>query len=144
MQGLSCEQLRSAIALDRALTAAERAHVEVCETCLEALVCHGLESKPEVKIPVDFAARVAAVLPQKRGGERQLRGQEHTEFRTHGRQWGLMTAIALVAVGLMAMPFAEPTVLNTPMGLVFIGIAASEVAGIALWLGTRRPTEGRS
>ena len=144
MQSLSCEQLKSAIAQGRALTTEEWAHVEVCEACLDAWVCYGLESKPEVRIPVDFAARVTAALPEKRGVARELRGEERTEVRTYARHWGLMTAIALVAVGLMAMPFADPTVLDTRMGLVFIGIAVSEIAGIALWLGTRNPREGRS
>lgn len=143
MQGLSCEQLRSAIAQGGALTAAEWAHVEACEACLDAWVCYGLESKPEAKIPVDFAARVAAAVPGKRETARELR-QENTEVRSHERQWGLLTAMALVAAGLVAMTFADPMVLNTRIGLVLIGIAASEIAGIALWLGMTHPSEGRN
>lgn len=144
MQGLSCEQLRASMAQGRALNAAERAHMERCEACLDAWVCDALESKPEVRIPADFAARVAAALPETRGAARESHGGEHTGVRTYVRQWGLMTAIALVAVGLIAMPVADPTVLNTRMGLVFVGIVASEIAGIALWLGTRRLSEGQS
>lgn len=141
MQGLSCEQLRSAMAQGRALTAEEWAHVEVCETCLDTWVCYGLESKPEVRIPADFAARVVAALPEKRDAEKELGGREHSWVRTYvrglNRYRGLMTAIVLVAAGLIAMQLADPTMLNTRMGLVFVGIVASEIGGIALWLGTR-------
>ena len=134
-----CAELHEKLAQGGALTAAESAHVKSCDTCLEAwleaTVTRALDAKPEVRVPADFAARVGARLPEKRSPV-PLKGD-----RT--RHWGLATAILLVAVGLVAAAFADPSGLNTRMGLVFMALVVSEIAGIALWLGAGRSGEGR-
>jgi hypothetical protein len=134
-----CGALRRKLEEKHAL-AAESAHLEGCDACLEvwldATVAEALDAKPEVRVPADFAARVAAGLPEKRGA---LRGA-----RRRGRQWGLITAVLLVAMGLAAAALADPGGLNSRMGLVFMALVVSEIAGIGLWLGTGRSGGGRS
>ncbi|HEX5233938.1 MAG TPA: hypothetical protein VFW25_01265 [Silvibacterium sp.] len=140
---VSCNELRNALAGARALTAEESAHVEDCDACLEASldarVTEALDAKPEVRIPSDFAARVAAQLPEKRGARVDMSRSTHS----YERPWGLITSVLFVAVGLIAMAFADPVGMNTRMGAVFIALVVSEIAGIALWLGTGRSGERR-
>jgi len=130
---MNCDQLRGAMRQGYALTGADLAHVEHCEECLEmwldATVTQALDAKPEVTIPADFSARVAAGLPAKPGGaEESRRGR----YREH---WGLITAIVLVAAELLAMALTDPHMMATRMGVVFMVLVATEIAGIALWLG---------
>jgi hypothetical protein len=94
---------------------------------LDVTVTEALNAKPEVRVPADFAAQVAAQLPEKRSVVRGARGRE--------RHWGLITAILLVAVGLVAAAVADPSGLNSRMGLIFMALVVSEIAGIGLWLG---------
>lgn len=131
---MNCADIQRALREARALTAAEAAHMENCDACLELAVTEALDAKPQVHIPADFAARVAAQVPAKRNAPVAPR------VRTH--HWGLLTAILLIAVGLIATAFADPRGLNTRMGAVFMLLVASEIAGIALWLGTGGPGEG--
>lgn len=127
-----CASLRRKLEGKHALAAAEAAHVESCDSCLEvwldATVTEALNAKPEVQVPADFAARVASQLPEKRDRVGRVRGRE--------RRWGLIVAILLVAFGLVAAALADPTGLNSRMGLVFLVLVVSEIAGIGLWLGT--------
>jgi hypothetical protein len=124
---VSCDELRVALRQTRTLTAPEAAHVEGCDACLEvwldATVTQALDAKPEVKIPSEFAARIADGLPEK--------------HMAAGRspQWGLMTAVALVAVGMIALAIGYPAVMKGEMGVVFTALVVTEIAGIALWLG---------
>jgi hypothetical protein len=133
---MNCAKIQSELRKARALTAAESAHMENCDTCveawLEATVTQALNEKPEVQIPADFAARVAARVPAQRKASPAPRVRPHN--------WGLLTAILLIAAGLIATAFADPGALNTRMGAVFILLVASEIAGIALWLGTDWPS----
>jgi hypothetical protein len=126
---MNCADTQRALRAARALTAAEAAHMENCDACLELAVTEALDAKPQVHIPADFAARVAAQVPAKRNAPVAPR------VRTH--HWGLLTAILLIAVGLIATAFADPSGLNTRMGAVFVLLVASEIAGIALWLGPK-------
>jgi hypothetical protein len=130
---MNCDELRSAMKQGRALTAVEQEHVNECEACLEAwldaTVTQALDAKPEVRIPADFAARVAARLPEQSGTAVQSgRGP----YRAH---WGLITAIVLVTVGLLVMAVADPVRMNTRMGMILMALLVAEIAGIALWLG---------
>lgn len=141
---VNCGDLQARMRREDALTAAESAHVESCTACLEAwldaTVTRALDAKPAVKIPVDFAARVAAHVPEKRStaeGRRDSMSQR-------GRHWGLITATMLVACGLIGTAAADPAGLTTRMGVIFLLIAASEIAGIALWLGIGRSGERSS
>lgn len=137
---LSCTDFRQRLREPHESAAAENAHMEDCDACLDAwldaTVTQTLDKKPEVRIPSDFAARVAAQLPAKRKAAVSVRGRE--------RHWGLLTAVLLIAVGMLAMVFADPRGLNSRMGVIFMLIVASEVAAIALWLGTTGRGERRS
>lgn len=137
---VNCEDLQAELRL-RALTVAESEHVESCKACFEAwldvTVTQALDTKPAVKIPVDFATRVAAHLPEKPSAPAGTRGP----MIQSGRHWGLITATVLVACGLIGTAIADPAGLTTRMGVIFLLIAASEIAGIALWLGIGRSGE---
>jgi hypothetical protein len=129
-----CVELQPALRQGRALTAAESAHIEQCENCLDAwldaTVTQTLDTKPEVRIPDDFSARVAENLPEKRSAARGARGP--------ARHWGLLTAIVLVAVGMVAAAVADPRGVNTRLGMIVMALVVAEIAGIALWLGVGR------
>lgn len=136
---MNCEQLRNAISQKCALTAVEAAHVDGCDACLEAwldaAVVQALEVRPAVRIPADFAERVAA---RKLDGRGVGKGPRTKAYRQH---LGLLTAGLLVASGLTTVAFADPTAMNTPMGSLFILLIAIEIAGIGLWLGIGRSGE---
>ena len=140
---MNCGDLQAELRL-RALTVAESDHVESCNACfeawLEATVTQALDAKPAVKIPADFATRVAAHLPEKRSTPAGTR----VSMIQRGQHWGLITATALVACGLIGTAIADPGGLTTRMGVIFLLIAASEIAGIALWLGIGRSGERSS
>jgi CHASE2 domain-containing sensor protein len=117
-----CEALQRALNEERELTAEECAHLEECETCLDASLTAMLNAKPAVEIPAEFAARVVAAVPAKSAAR--------TRWPRHA---GLITAMAVVAV-LLAVCFAAPKPANNWIGIFFMLLVATEVAGIALWL----------
>lgn len=145
---VKCEELQKALrespGQTHTLTARESEHVEGCNACLEAwletTVTAALDTKPQVRIPEDFALRVAAKLPARdtmvRVAGRSARATKH--------HWGLLTAIVLVTVGLFATVAADSAALATRMGAIFMLIVAAEIVGIALWLGMGRFGERRS
>lgn len=137
---INCEAVQQAMRQGRALTAEEQAHVDACSACLssstdawlDAAVVAALETKPEVRVPEGFAAKVVAGLPETSGATRRR------ERRSYEAQWGLWTAAALVAVGLFAAAVTVPAALHTQTGMIFEGLVAAEIAGIALWLSIGR------
>jgi hypothetical protein len=91
---------------------------------VDTRVARALELKPEVKIPVGFAARVAAQAPVRRAVA--LRPARY------GRM-AMWAALALLVVALVAMG-TRPG-LRTEFGLWMEWILCAELIGIALWLG---------
>lgn len=136
---INCDALQRAMKQGRALTTEEQAHLESCGACadawLDGAVMKALEAKPEVRVPEGFAAKVMVALPEKTASTAK-------NTRRYGTSWGLVTAAALVAVGLVAAAVADPGLLTTRMGMIFEGLAAAEIAGIALWLGLMRQRAG--
>ena len=124
---VNCEELQRALRGERELTAQEAGHLEACDACLDVRLTRALDAKPEVAIPADFAARVAAGVP--------ARSEERVSARVP-RPWGLATAMAVVTVLLM-VSFAGQQPANNWAGTVFLFLVASEIAGLALWLGPR-------
>jgi hypothetical protein len=132
---MSCEALQQALHEDRELTKAQAAHIHDCDTCMDTWLTAALDEKPDVPIPGDFAARVAANLPSSRG---------KYPFSHRPRHWGLVTAIAVVTL-LLVVCFmgsapsnstaSSPT--NSWIGLAFMFLISAEIAGLALWLGPR-------
>ena len=125
--GISCEALERALHEGRKLTKEELAHVEDCDECMDVWLTLALEAKPEVAIPENFAARLVAGLPAREPKRAIQRGNRH---------WGLITAMA-VLTGLMAVGFGGSPSANTWVGLLFVSLVATEIAGLALWLAPR-------
>lgn len=111
------------------LSAEARAHIQTCEACreawLDAALTASLEEKPPVNIPPDFAARVVANVPAE---YRVKRPWPH---------WGLLTASLLVAALMIVTGLTHARSVDTLVGQVFVLLVATEIAGIALWLGWR-------
>jgi hypothetical protein len=125
---MNCESLQRAMIEERReLTMDEAAHLAACDECMEVMLTVSLEEKPIVAVPADFAARVVAGLP--------ARQTKRAAIRTP-RPWGFMTAMAIATV-LLVVCFAGSPPVNTWVGLVFVLLVASEIAGLALWLGPR-------
>jgi len=125
--GMNCEALERALHEGRKLTKEQLAHVENCDECMDVWLTLALEAKPEVAVPADFAARVAASVAPRREKRKALRVPRH---------WGLISAMAVITV-LMAVGFAGSPPANTWVGVVFVSVVATEIAGLALWLGPR-------
>src|ERR1700751_1585026 len=128
---VDCKALQAGLRESTTLTKLESAHVETCDACLQAwldaTVTQVPDATPPVKIPADFAARVTAQLPEKHSTP--------AGTRSSTPHWGLITAIVLVTCGMIGTAIADPSGLTTRMGIIFLLIVASEIAGIALWLG---------
>ena len=104
--GMNCKTIQRAMRDGRGLAEAETAHVDECEGCTDAWLTLALDTKPEVTVPENFAARVAAMASA---------GSEKRRTARMPRHWGVISAMAFVTVMLVA----------------------SEIAGLALWLGPR-------
>jgi len=124
---MNCEALERALHEGRKLTNEQLAHVENCDECMDVWLTLALEAKPEVAVPADFAVRVAASVPPHREKRAALRVPRH---------WGLISAMAVITV-LMAAGFVGSPPANTWVGVVFVSVVATEIAGLALWLGPR-------
>ena len=123
--GVNCEAMQRVIRERRALAGNEFAHIDKCESCMEMWLTAALEEKPEVAIPADFAVQVAAKLP--------ARSAQRLEPR-RPRHWGVISAMALVTV-LLVVCFASPAPPNSWIETAFVLLVATEIAGLALWLG---------
>jgi hypothetical protein len=123
--GMNCEALQKALRQGCELTRDQSAHIDECDACMETWLTAALEAKPAVRIPDDFAARVSAGLPAHPAKRATTRRPQHL---------GLTTAVAFITV-LLAVWFSGATPMNSWVGLLFVMLVASEVAGLALWLG---------
>jgi hypothetical protein len=93
----------------------------------EAMITRALDRKPEVRIPVDFAARVRAALPA------QPKVQAR---RSVGQGVAAVAAVGLVLALCWLAPHARPSVENVAFDLEMVLVV--ELAGVAAWLGMRR------
>ena len=125
--GVNCENLQKMLREGHEPRKDESAHLEDCDACMEVWLSVALDAKPEVRIPADFAARVAAMAPARRQKQPIARPQ---------RPWGLATAVAMVTV-LLIICFRGPAPANSWIGPVFLFLVTGEIAALALWLGPR-------
>ncbi len=125
--GVNCEELQRILREGRDFSGDQSGHIEQCDSCMDAWLTLALDAKPEVEIPANFAARVASGLPARR--------ERWTEVRVQ-RPWGVISAMAVVLVVLIVCFAGSPTA-NSWVGLVFVMLIASEIAGLALWLGPK-------
>lgn len=128
---VSCEALQNTLREGRELTGMDSAHLDECDTCMDAWLTLALDAKPEVPIPVNFAARVAAMA-------REFPVKRKT---THSpRHWGVISAMAVVTV-LLVVCFEGPgsaySTTNSWIGPAFLSLVTAEIAGLALWLGPK-------
>lgn len=140
-----CEAVRRALLKRRELTGAERSHAEMCPVCADAVmeteVEAALETKPEVAVPADFAARVTMRAQGENGAQRWVR--QGMRKRWPGRHVGLDVAVGLLLALLVVVTMRDPhwlTATGGTVGLTLMLALAGEVAGLALWLGLRRET----
>jgi len=125
--GMNCKTIQRAMRDGRGLAEAETAHVDECEGCTDAWLTLALDTKPEVTVPENFAARVAAMASA---------GSEKRRTARMPRHWGVISAMAFVTV-MLVVCFAGPKPDTSWVSIVFVMLVASEIAGLALWLGPR-------
>jgi hypothetical protein len=127
---VNCERLQRTVRSGRdgrELTKEQSAHLDECDACMDAWLTVVLDKKPEVAIPADFAARVTAMAPVRQENRVRARAPRH---------WGVISAMAVVTV-LLVVCFAGSHPANSWIGLTFMLVVVSEIAGLALWLGPR-------
>ena len=93
----------------------------------EDAITRALDRKPEVQVPVDFAAKVRASLP----AQPKVRAQ-----RSVGRIAAGVAAVGLVLALCVLAPHARPGVQNMAFALEMVLVV--ELVGVAAWLGMRR------
>jgi hypothetical protein len=93
----------------------------------DAAITRALERKPEVRVPVDFAAKVRAALP----AQSKVRVR-----RSVGRMVAAVAAAGLVLALYWLAPHARPSFESVAFDLEMVLVV--ELAGVAAWLGTRR------
>ena len=113
-------------------TAAENEHLATCNACMDTLLAHMLDQKPEVAVAAGFAARVRAQLP------------DSTRAVRRAPAYGLLTAVAVLMVLALAWSIFAYVVdpqwlaVGNRLSLALEYIVTCEIGGIALWLGARR------
>lgn len=137
-----CEAVWQALRKRRALTPAEAAHAETCPVCADAVmeteIEAALESKAEVAVPAEFAARVALLAREEKSVRRWVRNGLRKKLpRRHA---GLDAAVGLLLVLLAVVTMSDPHWLMATGAarMTLLLVLAGELAGIALWLGLRR------
>jgi hypothetical protein len=93
----------------------------------EAAITRALERQPEVRIPLDFAAKVRAALP----AQPKVRVR-----RSVGRGVAAVAAVGLVLALCWLAPHARPSFASVAFDMEMVLVV--ELAGVAAWLGTRR------
>lgn len=126
---LICMKLRSAWPVgEMALSPEQSEHLRGCEDCMGMLLDRQLDSKPVVKVPEDFAARVSAMAVKR-----------PLVWRPRFR--GLTTSLVLSGLVLLAGA-AAVTVHPLNFSVSWLGLAleatlALEAAGLVLWTVTK-------
>jgi hypothetical protein len=93
----------------------------------EDAITRALDRKPEVQMPVDFAAKVRAALP----AQPKVRTQ-----RSVGRIAAGVATVGLVLALCWLAPHARPSFESMAFDLEMVLVV--ELMGVAAWLGMRR------
>lgn len=93
----------------------------------EDAITRALDRKPEVTVPVDFAAKVRASLP----AQPKVRVQ-----RSAGRMAAGVGAAGLLVALCWLAPHARPSFASVAFDLEMVLVL--ELVGVAAWLGMRR------
>ncbi len=134
MSSEPCEAVRLRLQAGGELSLEEISHAETCPACMDALLDSELDAalatKPLVKAPEGFAARLALRLPPRKPSRAWTRG-----LRT--RHAGLASAVALLLALMAGVTLSDPHWLraNGSLDMALTLFLVAEVAAIALWLG---------
>lgn len=124
---LICLKVRSAWPAGTAmeLSAEQSEHLRVCEDCMNVVLDRQLDTRPLVKVPQDFAARVSTMAAQ------QTRMVWRPKFR------GLTISLVLSSLALLAgaaAVSAYPLHFSVSwLGLALEATVVLEAAGLVLW-----------
>jgi hypothetical protein len=124
---LICLKVRSAWPAGAAmeLSSEQSEHLRVCEDCMNVVLDRQLDTRPLVKVPKDFAARVSNIAAH------QTRMVWRPKFH------GLTTSLVLSSVALLAgaaAVSAHPLHFSIGwLGLVLEATVVLEAAGLVLW-----------
>jgi hypothetical protein len=94
---------------------------------LEAAITRALDRKPEIVVPMDFAAKVRAALP----AQPKVRAR-----RSVGREVAVVATAGLVLALCWLAPHARPSFGSVAFDLEMVLVV--ELMGVAAWLGMRR------
>ena len=94
---------------------------------LEAAITRALDRKPEIVVPMDFAAKVRAALP----AQPKVRVQ-----RSVGQGVAAVAAVGLVLALCWLAPHVRPSFESVAFDLEMVLVV--ELMGVAAWLGMRR------
>jgi hypothetical protein len=94
---------------------------------LEAAITRALDRKPEIVVPMDFAAKVRAALP----AQPKVRAR-----RSVGREAAVVATAGLVLALCWLAPHARPSFGSVAFDLEMVLVV--ELMGVAAWLGMRR------
>ena len=94
---------------------------------LEAAITRALDRKPEIVVPMDFAAKVRAALP----AQPKVRAR-----RSVGREVAIVATAGLVLALCWLAPHARPSFESVAFDMEMLMLV--ELAGVAAWLATQR------
>ncbi len=98
------------------------------QKALDAEITHVLERKPEVVVPLDFAARVRAALPP----EPKVRVGRFAG-RSVGQAVAGVAGVGLVVALCLLAPHVRPSFESVAFDMEMVLLV--ELAGVAFWLG---------
>lgn len=110
--------------------------METTERALDLKMVQALEARPEVAVPVGFAARVAGQLPARNHVRGLVARRAVTLHPTHYGQWAMVASLAVLALtlaGLLASRFG-----GTTAGLVVEWVFYTQLLALIVWFGLRR------
>lgn len=95
---------------------------------MDARLVQALETRPELSVPADFAARIASQLPEQR--------PVLLTPRYYGRNAMVISMVVLVAA-LLALALHSAG--NSPLWIALEWIVCAQIVSLAVWLGMWRP-----
>ena len=106
------------------------------EKALDMRIVQALETRPEVAIAGDFAARMASRVPARGAAHGFAARRDVPLHPTHYGQWAMVASAVVLAVALVALlgnGFG-----NTAIGLAVVWIVYAQLLALAVWFGLRR------
>jgi hypothetical protein len=105
----------------------EATPISASTTALEERLIRALETRPELHIPADFAARVASQLPAKKAVS--------LTPTYYGRN-AMLISMVVLAIALLALALRSAD--HSTFELTLEWILCAQFLSLAVWFGTRR------